>query len=273
LQKEIQRESMDDALRNRLWNIIKLCIWDNYRTENPERCNYITSLCKLLWHNYFKETLDSMPSSFKYGYTDSSYEKIKDYFLTCAWNEVYDITEFILQNCLTEWSGKLKASLNSVLESERSAYRVVGLEITDISSEEEVREIETTLAKGTKAVSAHINQALAHLADRKNPDLRNSIKESILAVEAACRTFTGMPKATMGDCIKQIKTKAAIHPAFEKAFLSLYGYSSDEGGIRHSLTENSTEPSYADARFMLIACSAFTNFLWTKAAELGIEIK
>ena len=111
------------------------------------------------------------------------------------------------------------------------------------------------------------------MSDRKQPDYRNSIKESISAVEAACQVLAGMPKATLADCIKVIKSRGAVHSALEQAFLKLYGYTSDEGGIRHALTEDSVTPLYSDAKFMLVACSAFVNFIWTKASELGIDIK
>lgn len=43
-----------------------------------------------------------------------------------------------------------------------------------------------------------------------------------------------------------------MHPALEQAILKLYGYTSDAGGIRHALTEESTVPSYGDAKFMLV---------------------
>lgn len=43
-------------------------------------------------------------------------------------------------------------------------------------------------------------------------------------------------------------------------------------GIRHALKEDTMTPTYADARFMLVCCSAFTNYLWTVAAELDISI-
>ena len=39
----------------------------------------------------------------------------------------------------------------------------------------------------------------------------------------------------------------------------LYGYTSDEGGIRHSLLEQSSIDE-AEAKFMIVACSAFVNF-------------
>lgn len=49
----------------------------------------------------------------------------------------------------------------------------------------------------------------------------------------------------------------------------MYGYTSDEDGIRHSLLEESTL-KFMDAKFMLVSCSAFINFLIDKASEAGI---
>ena len=62
-----------------------------------------------------------------------------------------------------------------------------------------------------------------------------------------------------------------IHPAMEKSFLSLYGYTSDEDGIRHAMTD---EPNVTadDAKFMLISCSSFVNFLISKCAMANIKL-
>lgn len=98
------------------------------------------------------------------------------------------------------------------------------------------------------------------------------IKESILAVESMCRPLSGDPKATLGDALGKVKNKMSIHPALEKAFKSLYGYTSDEGGIRHSLFDESNL-TFTDAKFMLVTCAGFTNYLIGKAADLGIQIK
>ena len=53
--------------------------------------------------------------------------------------------------------------------------------------------------------------------------------------------------------------------------LKLYGFTSDKGGIRHALMD---EPSlgYSDAKFMLVLCSPFTNFLWARCAESGVKM-
>ncbi|VAX31463.1 hypothetical protein MNBD_NITROSPINAE05-986, partial [hydrothermal vent metagenome] len=50
-------------------------------------------------------------------------------------------------------------------------------------------------------------------------------------------------------------------PKFD--FSSLYGYTSDEGGIRHALME-SENVDFNDAKFMLVVCSAFINFVLGK---------
>jgi hypothetical protein len=64
--------------------------------------------------------------------------------------------------------------------------------IAQITSEEEIVSIEeaTTTTDQFKPVSIHLDQALDFLADRKSPDYRNSIKESISAVESMCKLIS-----------------------------------------------------------------------------------
>ena len=49
--------------------------------------------------------------------------------------------------------------------------------------------------------------------------------------------------------------------SLKKGFSALYRYTSNEGGIRHKLTDEDVQVTQAEARFMLIACSAFVNYL------------
>ena len=65
--------------------------------------------------------------------------------------------------------------------------------------------------------------------------------------------------------------KVTLHPALKRSFDSLYGYTSDAGGIRHAM---SGEPAITsdDARFMLVSCSAFVNYLISKASNAGVEL-
>jgi hypothetical protein len=199
---------------------------------------------------------------------DSAITAVRTYFLECKWNEIYDLLEFVAKNSETELP--FTELCNSFLEQENSAYRFVGNEIVESTSTSEIQEIEEASQSGIHGVEKHIATALSFLADRKNPDYRNCVKEAISAVETVCRSFAG--GTTLSDALKELKKKVEIHPAFERSLHALYGYTSDESGVRHSLLDASAI-SFSDAKFMLVTCSAFANYLIGKAAESGLKLK
>ena len=54
----------------------------------------------------------------------------------------------------------------------------------------------------------------------------------------------------------------------QKGFSALYGYTSDEGGIRHAMLEGERPRiDETDAIYMLGACAAFVTYLSRKAAR------
>lgn len=228
IKKAFQIDSMDDDLRNKLWNIVSehlqlgRLLQTPFWRENPE----VSGTIKKLWHNYFKKPLDTIPD-----YGNSIAQAIRSYFFGCKWNEVYDFIEFI-----TNKSPRYKdfEIYNVVLEQEMSGYRLVNGQFSEITTEEEIQEIEEAINKNSSATE-HLKTALKFLSDRKSPDYRNSIKESISAVEAACRLLTGNKKATLGDALKQVSEKYPIHTALKEAFSKLYGYTNDADGIRHAM--------------------------------------
>ncbi len=62
----------------------------------------------------------------------------------------------------------------------------------------------------------------------------------------------------------ELEKAGRLHPALKAAFSQLYGYTSDEEGIRHALLDES-RVGFPEAKFMLVACSAFVSFAseWT----------
>lgn len=261
----IQVDSIDEDLRNSLWNVLIIFYWKQlegcryiYNSDNQE----MDSLVNQIWLNYFKKPIDSLKSHWKL-----IYEEIKNYFFVCEWYEVYDFIEYIANEYPEKSKNKrFIHSCNKMLEREVSAYRFVETKVTQVTSEVEISEIEEALKpeNSLKPVVNHLGQALNLLADRKSPDYRNSIKESILAVEATCQLITGNPKATLGQALGEIEKKVDIHPALKSSFTKLYGYTSDADGIRHALLEESNL-RFEDAKFILVSCSAFINYLKSKA--------
>lgn len=274
----MQVESMDDDLRNSLWNALCQFYWDEAKSELPPGTDVyflpsgnIYTLLKTLWFDYFKKPIDTLGNTWS-----KAYNQVKDYFFSCEWYEVYDFIEFIANNYpdeRNEVNSKFMDYCNSILERELSAYRFVGGKIAQITSEVEISEIEEALesSKSLKPVNTHLKKALDLLADRKSPDYRNSVKESISAVEAVCKLITKEKKATLGQALKKIEDKIRLHPALKSAFSSLYGYTSDAEGIRHALLDE-PDLGFEDAKFMLVSCSAFVNYLIGKASKAGIKI-
>lgn len=267
----MQVDYMDTELRNGLWNALTLFYWNQVKGDLIPQYEKMDILFKKLWFSYFKKPIDTLRNLWP-----DTYREIREYFFNCKWYEVYDFIEFIANNYPGEYNAvnpEFMDLCNSVLERELSAYRFVGGKITQITSEAEVSEIEEALeiSKPLKAVNTHLKRALDLLANRKSPDYRNSIKEAISAVEAICNLITKEKKATLGQALKRIEDKVSLHPALKNAFSNLYGYTSDAEGIRHALL-NEPNLSFEDAKFMLVSCSAFVNYLISKASKAGIKI-
>jgi hypothetical protein len=267
----IQTDSMDDDLRNGLWSVLFSFYWNHVKTSRISDYKDMDILFRRIWLSYFKWPLDTLEN-----YYEVPYKTIREHFFNSEWYEVYDFVEFVAQNypdVRKEGNKEFMEACNSILERELSAYRFVGGKITQITSEEEISEIEEALRipEPLRNVRTHIKTALDLLTDRKSPDYRNSIKESISAVEAISELIAKNPKATLKQALKEIENKVGLHPALKNAFSSLYGYTSSADGIRHALLDEPTL-TFVDAKFMLVSCSAFVNYLVTKASQAKIKL-
>jgi len=217
-------------------------------------------LCVALWLHHFKQALDTLDHSW-----GKVLDQLRDHFFQAEWYEVYDFIEFVSTHYDDDGRNqKFRETCNRFLEREMSAYRFVSDQITRVVDEEEIQSIEDAVSVQQDAVREHLNRALALMSDRKSPDFRNSIKESISAVEALALHILGEKKGTLGALLARVEEKAGLHPALKTAFSKLYGYTSDADGIRHALLEES-DLDFEDAKFMLVACSAFINYTVAKA--------
>ncbi len=259
---ELQTDSMSRELRNSLWNTLH-AIHINDRNKSPHQ-SYSPRLHRLAVDaqvSFFKLPVDDIED-----YDFSYIARVKTWVLKTDFHQLYDFIEW-----LAEWDSANSVfvdTINSVLEREHSSYRLVGGVLTPITNTIEIESVELASSHGGKFgnVSAHIQAAIKLFSDKKAPDYRNSIKEAISAVEAAARTLSGSEKATLGDALKDLEKRKKLHPALKEGFLKIYGYSSDADGIRHAMSDMPTTTE-ADARFMLVSCSAFCQFFDRKLAE------
>ena len=143
------------------------------------------------------------------------------------------------------------------------AYRVIDERIVQITDEQEIVAIVDAM-KVSDSIKTHMSDALKHLSARPNPDYRNSIKESISAVEAMCRKITG--ENTLGKALNKLEKNGVKIPTMLKsAFEKLYVYTNDESsGIRHALMDDTDMPGFDEAKFMVVSCCAFINYIQGK---------
>lgn len=260
--KTIQTDHMSSQLRNSLWNVLSQSFLRSYAADNFKWSGdifygkNIDGFFEDLWIDFYKQPIDHIPKK-----SSQIVQSAFSGFMKIEWFEVYDFLEFVINYFA---SPNLVERINSVLEKELAGYRFIGGVFSEITDKEEVQMLSETIADSDfPSVSAHLERALTLLSNRKSPDYRNSIKESISAVESMAKIIAHTPKASLGDALKVLESKGELHPALKQSFLSLYGYTSDADGIRHAMLE---EPklSAADAKFFLLSCTSFINYLKSK---------
>jgi hypothetical protein len=113
---------------------------------------------------------------------------------------------------------------------------------------------------------AHLRKAAEELTAGHYAD---SVRESIHAVEGVARILES--SASLSGALDRLEKSVKIHAAMKRGFLSLYGYTSDEDGIRHALLDDGTaKVDETDALFMIGACAAFVSYLINKARSAGV---
>ncbi len=263
----LQVESIDEGLNNRLWNIILEAFFYQLSDESDDEISDREFICKIIWMEFYGLRIDLIPTS---TYRDvSSYEVIdyvKEWYFTKAeWFEKFDFIEFISKIKLSIRDNFIEM-INTALKKEISGYRLLNEQIVQITSDEEITSIEEAIniSDNLKSVSIHLKKALDMLSNRITPDYRNSIKESISAIEAICKIIVQDEKATLGKTLAILEKQHNLHSSLKEAYNKIYGYASDADGIRHAISEDGVVVKFEDAKFMLVSCTAFINYLRVK---------
>ncbi|WP_417332341.1 AbiJ-NTD4 domain-containing protein [Halarcobacter sp.] len=259
LRKSLQIESINQELKNRLWNNIKMTYLDTlhtlYNTDGRDLDNNVEIYkIKQLYDSFFK-THEEPPM--KRGRLK---DNIKHKYFNLEWYEVYDLIEYLPEIFKREFS-TFYEDINSVLEEEGAGYRFVNGLIVQIIDEVEIQEVEEVFEIEYTPVKRHLSNALELLSDRENPDYPNSIKESITAVESMAKIITGK-ETDLANCLKTMDID--LNKQFKTAMTNLYGWTNKEDGIRHGHTGEELKTSFDEAKYMLVSCSAFINYLISK---------
>jgi hypothetical protein len=268
--KIFQINTINPDLKTALWNSFYSHYLSHLNRDLSNRTVQEKFFFEEIFTVFFKFQLDEFHSmDLRHEYIDNIKE-LGFFSSKIEWWKSFDFFEFIIKNDYDKGRIKfLKNELNDTLKKELSAYRLVKGNFTQITSDLEIGEIEKALTDKSNEVTIHLQQSLDHLSNKKSPDYRNSIKESISAVESYCKTLSENPNVALGSAldILEKKKKIKINPSLKEGFKKIYGWTSGADGIRHGLMEE-PDIDLEDAQFMLIACSAFINYLSEKNGKI-----
>ena len=188
---------------------------------------------------------------------------------TLQFNEVFDLIQFVLRHpkCPPGFIDAMKRTF----ALSRLAYTIDEAEpptiipaVTDVEGRTVVESMQTLRRAGLDGSAAHLRKA-AECINRN--DWAGSIRESIGAVESVARQLDPKASKDLGPALASLEKGQTLHPALKGALTKLYGYTSNEQGVRHALLDQSSANVGLDeAVFMLGACASFTSYLWRKHA-------
>jgi hypothetical protein len=197
---------------------------------------------------------------------------LKNKILNETWSDTLGMLEFILRHPRTP--DRTSGVVSGIMVQCGLAYRVVdGQIICPIASDNERATIERAFSDlhefGLHGARTHLRKAAEELMARRFAD---SVRESIHAVESAAEALE--TSGQLSKALDKLESSAGIHGAMKRAFLALYGYTSNAEGVRHALVfAEAPSVDETDALFMIGACAAFVSYLVNKARSAGLQLK
>ena len=268
LPRPLDLGEMPRAFRVELWSMIhrymssKITIYDSF----IEPWNQIAGS---IWVRHFQKPIDEFPRLVDF------METLKSVFLQDKYNEVLDLMTAILRECHSHGERILFDVVSQLLGQHQMAYHLdtngppTFMPQTSPQEGEAIRDamkLLTDADSGMDGARAHLKRAAEEINSGRFAD---AIRESIHAVESVAKVINEDAKSTLGPALKELERRELLtHKALRSGFEKLYGYTSDENGLRHSLLDKGeANVDLEEAVFMFGACASFCGYLCRKQAK------
>ena len=206
--------------------------------------------------------LDDWSSDFRANCTH-----LRDSIETLPFNKVLDLVQFVLRHpaCPSDFVVAMKREFSQCRLAYTIDVRNPPTIIPAVTPEEGravVDALHTLRDAGLSGAESHLRNASEHI---NAGDWAGSVRESIHAVESVARKLDPDASGTLGPALVSLEKRGALHPALKESFNKLYGYTSNEQGVRHALLDGShADVGLDEAGFMFGACASFASYLWRK---------
>lgn len=264
LPRPLKLEEIDRESRVKLWNQFYnhlISAIDDDAGLFFEEVYVARGIFRFLHTEFFVHPVNSLTLSSKH----LAYE-YESMFMNDPFNKVFDLLLAIMRH--SDCPQTFPESVSQVFRECRLAYVLdvgppptIYPSATPQEGENILRANAELSGEGLVGAVSHLRQA----ADCVNRgDHSGAVRESIHAVESTARHFDPNAK-TLNEALKALEDGGNLHSALKGAFSKLYGYTSDEQGIRHALIDDpQANVGQEEAVFMLGACASFSSYLARK---------
>ena len=270
LPKAMRLESLSEELRIELWNCLRSLLMD--KTETGYTTYFIDDgkrFVERVLGRLMKRPEDEVDTAY-----EPTMDFIKKVVLQGNFYSVLDLLEIAANDHACE--AQFAEGVHGLFELHAAPYRFdishPPLQFIPRGSKEQGEAIQQAV---DTLRQAHMDGASAHL--RKAAEAMNggryadSVGNSIHAVESVACQIDPKAAKTLGPALKSLKDRGVLrHEALAKAFRALYGYSSDEQGIRHALLDrDEANVGLDEAMFMYGSCASFAAYLVSKHRQVS----
>ena len=264
----LQLGELPKGARTRIWNLFFVHLNKSMATAEFVDGSWISrgwdDILRAAHADFHNSPLDEWSSDF-----GPACKKLREYIETRPFNKVFDLIQFVLRHPQCP-PGFIKDMKRTFAEC-RLAYTIdiarpptILPSVTPDEGDAVVDALGTLRQAGLNGSAAHLRKA----SERINAgDWAASVRESIHAVESVARQLDSDAAKTLGPALSSLERRGVLHPALKEAFSKLYGYTSDEQGVRHALLDRANaQVGQDEAVFMLGACASFASYLWRRHA-------
>ena len=266
LPEPMRLEHISDDLRREIWNALREFL--NHDAGIYSFSSTTRKFIERVLGTFLKRSEDEIPTDY-----DRVMTIFKNHLFQAKFNEFLDIVQIVINDEAISVD-----SVNHIAESFERCAAAYWLDtsshpfrVSPRSSKEQGeatrQAIETIRESGMEGATTHLRQAAACINERRFAD---SVKESIHAVESVACIIDNKASKTLTPALDSLEKAGLLnHPALKQGFAKLYGYASDEQGIRHALLEKGAPDVDVDeAVFMFGACASFAAYLVNKHRQI-----
>ena len=206
------------------------------------------------WVNHKHQMVDEVPNSY------AKWKEILKAEVRGSYLDLYDLLQFLLNDIDFDKNDELAEAL----ENTQAAYRVVDGLIVPAVSEAETELIKTASRdigdRSASGAESHFRKAAERLT---SGDWPGAVHESVSAVESAARFVSRDERAVLSDIVKKMAKDDRIrHGCLRDVILKIYGYASDERGVRHSQGSLASQNvSEREALYLFGLCASTVSYL------------